>query len=77
MGAATAEDLGWHLTEAKDLIVGLQLRVADVLSLAAALANGADLLTEDEHLLRPAVLEVGGKQGLRVLRLQELCQQLA
>jgi len=57
--------------QARNLIVGLGLYVADALSLAAAVVDSSDLLTEDQHLLRQEVKELMEKQGLKVLRLKE------
>ncbi len=57
--------------EAKQLIVELNLCVADALSLATAVVNSSDLVTEDRHLLKGEVQEVMARKGLKVLRLNE------
>jgi predicted nucleic acid-binding protein len=57
--------------EAEELIVELKLFVADALSLAAAVVNSSDLLTEDKHLLRTDVRETMERKGLKLLRLEE------
>jgi predicted nucleic acid-binding protein len=57
--------------EAKDLIVKLNLYVADALSLATAVVNSSDLLTEDRHLLKEEVKKVMEKKGLKIIRLKE------
>jgi len=57
---------------ARDQIVGLNLYVADALSLAAAISNSTDLLTEDRHLLRQGVKENLERRKLKVVRLGEL-----
>lgn len=58
--------------EAKGLIFGLNLYVADAISLATALVNSADLLTEDRHLLKQKVKELVKGRGLRILRLRDI-----
>ncbi len=57
---------------AKDLILGLNLYVADALSLACALVREADLITEDRHLLRQSVKGTMRTKGLKVMTLNEL-----
>jgi len=58
--------------EAKDLIAKLNLYVADAISLATAIVNSSDLLTEDMHLLKLEVKEFMKDRGLKVIRLKEL-----
>ncbi|MFQ5711886.1 MAG: type II toxin-antitoxin system VapC family toxin [Candidatus Geothermarchaeales archaeon] len=57
---------------AKELIIALNLYVADAASLATALDNAADLLTEDKHLLKQELEEFMEKEGLKIIRLNEL-----
>lgn len=57
---------------AKDLIVRLNLHVADALSLATAIVKSSDLLTEDRHLLRKEVKKMMERRKLKVIRLGEL-----
>jgi len=59
------------MDEAKESIVKLNLYVADALSLAAAVANSSDLLTEDRHLLKKEVKETMERKGLKLLRLKD------
>ncbi|HID17990.1 TPA: PIN domain-containing protein [Candidatus Bathyarchaeota archaeon] len=57
--------------KALNLLVKLNLYVADALNLAVAIFNSSDLLTEDKHLLRSRVKEFMKKKGLNVVRLRE------
>ncbi|MEM3045014.1 MAG: type II toxin-antitoxin system VapC family toxin [Candidatus Bathyarchaeia archaeon] len=57
---------------AKDAMVELNLYVADALTLAAAIINSSDLLTEDRHLLKQEVKRFMGKKGLTVIPLKEI-----
>ena len=59
------------IEETKELIVELNLYVADALSLAAATASSSDLLTEDRHLLKKEVKETMERKGLKLLRLKD------
>ncbi|MEM3608296.1 MAG: hypothetical protein QW238_05485 [Candidatus Bathyarchaeia archaeon] len=56
---------------AKDAMVELNLYVA-ALTLAAAIINSSDLLTEDRHLLKQEVKRFMGKKGLTVIPLKEI-----
>jgi len=58
-------------SEAKDLMVDLNLYVCDALSLATAVVSSSDLLTEDRHLLKTEVREAMNRLGLRTLRLKD------
>ncbi|NWG09037.1 MAG: type II toxin-antitoxin system VapC family toxin [Nitrososphaerales archaeon] len=58
--------------KAKELIVKLNLYVADAISLAVAFTSHMDLLTEDRHLLKREVKESLKKEGLKTIRLEEL-----
>ncbi len=58
--------------EAKDLVIRLNLYVADSLVLAAAVVTSSDLLTEDRHLLKEEVKKMMRGKGLEVVRLREL-----
>jgi len=57
--------------KAKDLIVELNLYVADALSLASAVLSSSNLLTEDRHLLKKEVKRFMEKNGLKTIRLKE------
>ena len=57
--------------KAKDLIVELNLYVSDALSLATALVNSSDLITEDRHLLKKEVKGMMEKKGLKITCLKE------
>ncbi len=63
-------------SEAKDLMVKLNLYVADALHLAVAAVNFSNLLTEDRHLLKREVKEFMRKKELKIIRLKEMYQQL-
>jgi len=56
---------------AKDLIVELNLYVADALNLASAVLSSSNLLTEDRHLLKKKVERFMEKNGLKNIRLKE------
>lgn|GEM_PF-616288 len=71
LGFLTLVSTGVLRTEAKDLIVELNLYVADALSLSAALVNSSDLLTEDKHLLKEEVKDLMKRKGLKIIRLDE------
>lgn len=58
-------------SQAKDLMVDLNLYVCDALSLAAAVISSSDILTEDRHLLKTEVREAMSRLGLRTLRLKD------
>ena len=60
------------IDKAKDLILEVNLYVADALTLAAALTTSSDLLTEDRHLTKPEVKENMRKEGLKVVSLKEM-----
>ncbi|MEM2122147.1 MAG: PIN domain-containing protein [Candidatus Bathyarchaeia archaeon] len=55
---------------ANDAMVELSLYVADALTLASAIMNSSDLLTEDRHLLKREVKQFMEKRGLKVIRLK-------
>ena len=59
-------------SEAKDLMVELNLYVADALHLAVATVNFSNLLTEDRHLLKREVKEFMRKKELKIIRLKEM-----
>lgn len=58
--------------KAKDLIMRQNLYVADALSLATAIVNYSNYLTEDKHLLKQKVNDIMKEQGLKIIRLSEL-----
>lgn len=58
--------------KAKELIVKLNLYVADAVSLAVAFTSHVNLVTEDRHLLKQEVKDSLEKEGLKTIRLKEL-----
>jgi len=57
---------------AMDLIRTLNLYASDSLILATALLRKTNLITEDHHILREAVIEYAGKRGIKILTLDRL-----
>jgi len=58
--------------KAKELILKLNLYMADAISLAVAFISHVDLVTEDRHLLKQEVKVFLEKEGLKTIRLKEL-----
>lgn len=57
------------LDKAKDAVIDLKLFASDAAYLAVAITEHADLLTDDEHLLKQRVLDYAEKEGIHILRL--------
>ncbi|MDK2465053.1 MAG: hypothetical protein QI223_09815, partial [Candidatus Korarchaeota archaeon] len=72
LGLVEVVPVGEVRGEVLDLLCELRLFVSDALVMAASLAKGADLLTEDSHLLREGVRRLAEERGVRVLSLAEL-----
>ena len=75
LGFMTSVPIAKLADQAKDLIVRLNLYVADSIVLAASILNSSDLLTEDRHLLKEEVKKLMKGKGLQVVRLQELYRE--
>jgi len=58
--------------KAKELLVKLNLYVANAISLAVAFTHNLDLVTEDKHLMKREVKDSLEKEGLKTIRLEEL-----
>jgi len=72
LGLLEVVPVGEARREVPVLLCELGLFVSDALVLASSLVRGADLVTEDSHLLTERVRRFAGQRGVRVLGLEEL-----
>jgi len=62
--------------KAKELLVKLNLYVADAMNLAVAVTGHLNLLTEDKHLFKQEVKDLFHEEGLKIIRLKDISSVL-